>query len=173
MVIKKFFLKIVKRINKIWYAKLLGVKLGENVRLIGNLNLGTEPYLISIGNHVTVSNDVSFITHDGATWVFKENKEYKDVVKYGKIKIGNNCFIGTKSILLPGIEIGDNSVVAAGSVVTKKFPSGVVIGGNPAKIIKTTKEFTQKCVENNKSYDIENYRKNKKEEVLKMLREDK
>ena len=173
MVIKKFFLKIVKRINKIWYAKLLGVKLGENVRLIGNLNLGTEPYLISIGNHVTVSNDVSFITHDGATWVFKENKEYKDVVKYGKIKIGNNCFIGTKSILLPGIEIGDNSVVAAGSVVTKKFPSGVVIGGNPAKVIKSTKEFTQKCVENNKDYDIKNYRKNKKEEVLKMLREDK
>ena len=147
--------------------------MGENDRLIGNLNLGTEPYLISIGNHVTVSNDVSFVTHDGATWIFKENRKYKDVVKYGKIKIGNNCFIGTKSILLPGVEIGDNSIVAAGSVVTKKFPSGVVIGGNPAKVIKSTKEFTQKCVENNKDYDIKNYRKNKKEEVLKMLREDK
>ena len=173
MIIKKVFYKIIKKINKIWYAKILGVKLGENVRLIGNLNLGTEPYLISIGNHVTVSNDVSFVTHDGATWIFKENRKYKDVVKYGKIKIGNNCFIGTKSILLPGVEIGDNSIVAAGSVVTKKFPSGVVIGGNPAKVIKNTKEFTQKCVENNKDYDIKNYRKNKKEEVLKMLREDK
>ncbi len=173
MIIKKVFYKIIKKINKIWYAKILGVKLGENVRLIGNLNLGTEPYLISIGNHVTVSNDVSFVTHDGATWIFKENRKYKDVVKYGKIKIGNNCFIGTKSILLPGVEIGDNSIVAAGSVVTKKFPSGVVIGGNPAKVIKSTKEFTQKCVENNKDYDIKNYRKNKKEEVLKMLREDK
>lgn len=169
MLIKKIISKFIKYINKIWYAKYIGVNLGKDVRLIGNIIFGTEPYLVTIGNHVTISYDVSFITHDGATWVFKKDKEYKNVVKYGKIKIGNNCFVGARSILLPGAEIGDNSIVAAGSVVTKKFPNDVVIGGNPAKIIKKTEEYVKKCVEMNKKYDIENYRRNKKEEVLKML----
>lgn len=53
-----------------------------------------------------------------------------------RIIIGKNCWIGTNAVILPGVRLGDNTVVGAGSVVTKNFPTNVVIAGNPAKIIK-------------------------------------
>lgn len=169
--IKKIYSKILKKLNRYKYAKYIGVNLGGNIRLMKNIIWGSEPYLITIGNNVTISNDVEFITHDGATWVFRNNEKYKNIIKYGKIKIGNNCFIGAKSILLPGTSLGENSVVAAGSVVTKKFPDNVVIGGNPAKIIKSTEEYIKKCVEENIEYNIEDYKKDKRTEILKILKE--
>ena len=52
------------------------------------------------------------------------------------VAIGDNVWIGTHSLILPGVKIGSNSIIASGSVVTKSVPSGVVVGGNPAKIIK-------------------------------------
>ncbi|MBO8759626.1 type 8 capsular polysaccharide synthesis protein Cap8J, partial [Staphylococcus aureus] len=53
------------------------------------------------------------------------------------VKIGNYSWIGMNSVILPGVELGEHTIVGAGSVVTKSFPEGnVVIGGNPAKIIK-------------------------------------
>lgn len=64
-------------------------------------------------------------------------KERNSGKEYGKpVKIGNNVWIGGRSVIAPGVTLGDNVVVAAGSVVTKSFPDNVVIGGNPAKIIK-------------------------------------
>lgn len=53
-----------------------------------------------------------------------------------KVSIGNNCWIGEKVIILPGVHLGDNVIVAAGSIVTKSFNSNSIIGGNPAKYIK-------------------------------------
>jgi len=52
------------------------------------------------------------------------------------VRIGRNCWIGTNAIILPGVQIGDNVIIGAGSVVTKSFPSNVVIAGNPAKVIR-------------------------------------
>jgi len=64
---------------------------------------------------------------------------------YGKINIGSNCFIGAHAILMYGVTIADNIIVASGSVVTKSFlESGVIIGGNPAKIIGSVQIFGDK-----------------------------
>jgi len=110
-------------------ARKLGTKVGDDCRFINFPMLGSEPYLIEIGNHVTISSDVVFSTHDGGTWVFREKEQYKDVLKFGKIKIGNNCFIGLRSVILPGVTIGDDCVIGACSLVTKSVPSGEVWGG--------------------------------------------
>lgn len=75
------------------------------------------------------------VAHDGAS---KKQVGYSRV---GRITIGNNVFIGARSIVLSNVKIGDNSVVGANSVVTKDVPSGVVVAGNPAKIILTIEEY--------------------------------
>ena len=67
-----------------------------------------------------------------------EHKLRNSGKEYAKpITIGNNVWIGGGAIICPGVTLGDNTVVAAGAVVTKSFPNDVVIGGNPAKVIKT------------------------------------
>ena len=65
-------------------------------------------------------------------------EERNSGVEFGKpVRIGNNVWIGGRAVINPGVTIGDNVVVASGAVVTKHVPANVVVGGNPAKIIKT------------------------------------
>lgn len=125
-------------------ARRLGVKIGKDCRLLSNpvAVFGSEPYLVSIGDHVTITNGVRFITHDGGVWVFRQ--EDPDVDVYGRIKVGNNVFIGINAIILPGVTIGDNCVVGAGAVVTRDVPSGTVVGGVPARHICTLDEYRAK-----------------------------
>ena len=121
-----------------------GLKLGRDVRIVGKPEFGGEPYLITIGDHVTVSAHVEFVTHDGATWVFRDRPEYRGLQRFGAIEIGNNCFIGTRSVILPGVRIGDNCVVGAGSVVTRSVPEGTVVAGAPARAICTYDEYVER-----------------------------
>ena len=122
-----------------------GAVIGENVRAFSPIT-AAEPYLLTIGNDVTISYGVVFLTHDNSVIKCKE-KIGTDLV--GRITIGNNCFIGCNTVFLPGTELADNIVVGAGSIVTKSFKeSDVVIAGNPAKVIATTEDFFRK----NKSY---------------------
>lgn len=127
---------------KILRYKLSGAQIGDNLRTFSPIS-AAEPYLIKIGNNVTISTGVKFLTHDNSVIKCVENAT--DLI--GTIQIGNNCFIGANSILLPGVIIGDNSIIGAGSVVTKTIPENVIIGGNPAKIIGTVPVFREK-VEN-------------------------
>src|SRR5690606_32192863 len=130
----------LKFISQVWWARLLGVKIGQNCRLY-KVTFSTEPYLVTIGDHVSATK-VHFETHDGGIWVFRDRHPQWDIIK--RVKIGNNVYIGYDAIILPGVTIGDNVVIAAKSVVTKSFPSGVVIGGVPAKVIKSTEEYYNK-----------------------------
>lgn len=125
--IRKVFRYVERQIlGSIRYARKIGVSVGDNCRFVDHPNFGSEPYLISIGSHVLISFGVTFITHDASTWVFRETEKYKKVYKFGKISVGNNCFIGAKSIILPSIHIGDDCIIGAGSLVTKDIPSGEV-----------------------------------------------
>lgn len=85
---------------------------------------------ISIGEYSNIGKEVYLITgsHDIQSSTFSlETKE---------IAIGNGCWIATRAMILPGISIGDYSVVGAGGIVTKSISSHLVVGGNPAKVIK-------------------------------------
>lgn len=124
-------------------ARNWGVKIGSGCR-ISVCRFGSEPYLISIGNNSEVTYGVTFITHDGGTWIFRKNNEFTGN-KFGPIIIKDNCMIGINSIILPNIEIGPNSVIGAGSVVTKNVPPNSVYAGNPAKFICSTSEYLEKC----------------------------
>lgn len=146
-----------------------GLNIGTGVSLIGEVDFGSEPYLITIGDYVRISMDVMFITHDGGTWAFRYNEKYKDVIKYGKIEVGAHTFIGARSTIMPGVSIGERCVIGTGSVVTKDIPDGMVACGVPAKVIMTTEEYAEKCLLNMKPYDKDSYFQDKKSYLLKWL----
>jgi len=90
------------------------------------------------------------------------------VVKYGRINILDNCVIGERAILLPGVTIGPDSVVAAGSVVSRSVPPGVLVGGNPAEILMTVHQYAEWSLAATPDYDAEEYARDQKASVLKM-----
>lgn len=113
------------------YARFIGVKVGSGCD-IKTRNFGSEPYLIEIGDNVQITSDVKFFCH-GSAWVFRARHPQMDF--FGKIVIGSNVYVGNGSLIMPGVTVGDNVVIAAGSVVTKSVSSGVIVGGNPARVI--------------------------------------
>lgn len=133
---------IAKRIFPIWYARKIGVRVGNDCRLI-NVSYSTEPYLVTLGDHVSVTFS-HFETHDGGVWVFRKEHPEIDVVR--PIVVGNNVFIGYGSIILPGTRIGNNVVIGARSVVSGVIPDNVVAAGVPAKIIKSIDEYKVKIL---------------------------
>lgn len=146
------------------YYKSLGVKFGENMRAFSPL-ISAEPYLLKFGKNVTVSSEVRFLTHDNSPIKLFENAT--DTI--GEINIGDNCFIGYRATILPGVEIGNNTIIAAGSVVTKSFTEGdIIIGGNPAKVISTTKEYKEK-IEGN-LFDMRGLTYNEKSNLIELNR---
>ena len=122
-----------------------GMKIGQNCIISRKANFGTEPYLISIGNDVRITNGCRFFCHDGSVWVLRNlNKIDKNSDKVSPIKIGNNVNIGWNSIIMPGVTIGDNVIIGAGSIVTKDIPSNSVAAGVPARVIRTIDDYCKK-----------------------------
>src|ERR1035437_2212317 len=128
---------LMRVLQSIWLRRLRsqGLGIAEDSRVMGFPNFGSEPYLVSIGRHTASSFGVTFITHDGGTFVFRDQTEYKSVIKYGRITVYANCFIGAHAIIMPGVTIGPNAVVAAGAVVTQTVPPNTVVAGVPARIL--------------------------------------
>lgn len=117
-------------------ARQMGMKVGEGCRLY-SLCVFSEAELIELGDNVIVSGEVIFITHDGAIYTALE--KFPGVNgHYGRIRIGNNSFIGMRATIMAGVELGDNCVVAAGAVVMASFPANSVIAGNPATYVCPT-----------------------------------
>lgn len=165
---KKNIIKAIHRMlfSNASYAKKIGVEIGENCRIYTR-SFGSEPWLIEIGNNVTITNGVKILTHDGSTWLMRDHKGRRFL--YRKTVIRNNIFIGINSILMPGVIIEDNVIVAAGSVVTKSVPSGVIVGGNPAKIIGDYKTYKENALSNYISESEIDITKNYKERILEVV----
>ena len=132
--------------NKFYYC-------GENV-VLHTTEFGTEPYLISIHDNVHCAANVRFITHDGSCYRIADylNISHNEVDSIGSIELFENCFVGACSILMPGCSVGKNSVIAAGSVVTKKVPDGEIWGGVPAKFMMTLEDYSEKVIKKSKKY---------------------
>ncbi|ULA68942.1 MAG: Protein CapG [Nitrospira sp.] len=145
-----------------------GLQIASDCRLFAMPIFGSEPYLISIGKRVTIAAQVAFITHDGGTWVFRDQPKYREVIKYGRIAVHDNCFIGYGSTIMQGVSIGPNSVVAAHSVVTKDVPPNTVVGGVPARVLMTTEEYAEKSLKQTPDYDRQAYRRDKVAELLRL-----
>ena len=134
---------IWRKLSPVGFAKHIGVNLGERVHIYGGVRWSTEPWIITIGDDSHITNEVNFVTHDGATLIFR--KQTPDLELTKPIVIGKNCYIGTRATIMPGVTLGDNCIVAAGAIVTHSFPDNCVLGGVPARLIKTSQEYYEKA----------------------------
>ncbi|MBR0072660.1 MAG: sugar O-acetyltransferase, partial [Bacteroidales bacterium] len=125
--------------EKVWIAKTFNCDRAKNIFIgddfTGNHNLTIlDIREVYIGNHVMVGPH-TLITTVGHPLSPKGRREYHALAK--PVRIGNDVWIGGNVTILPGVTIGNNVVVAAGSVVTKDVPDNTLVGGVPAKVIKT------------------------------------
>lgn len=148
------------------YANHIGVVYGKNC-LIATKSWGTEPYLIRIGNNVQVTKGVRFFTHGGGHVI---RSQVADFDVFGKILVKDWAYIGSDSLIMPGVTIGEGSLVAAGSVVTKSVPDRVVVGGNPARVLCSIEDYIKK----NEPFNVHSYgySPQKKKDYLLKLPED-
>ena len=122
--------------------------------------LPAEPFLVELHDNVVISAGVRLITHSAAHIVFNaEDKTNKYLCRYGKITIHDNVYVGANAIINFGVEIGRNSIIAAGAIVTKDVPPGSVVGGIPAKVIGSYESVKQRAMEySNRFGDVGNDR---------------
>ena len=165
---KRFFIKIYMKffnMNASEYAEYLKkinycYSIGENCH-INKFTAFTDPKYVSIGNNTHLSA-CHLIGHDGAIAVYAQSTG-KILDKVGKIVIGDNCFIGYRATILPNVIIGNNSIIAAGAVVTSNVPEGSIFGGIPAKKIGETVEYILKIEQETKEYPWYDLIKNRTE----------
>lgn len=165
--------KINKKIKTIFIKnyelelmKKMGLKVGKNFDMCGPCIDFGHCYLIEIGDDVTITG-CSLLAHDASL------KKVTGYSKVGKIKIGNRCFIGFGSIVLPNVTIGDDVIIGAGTIVSKDIPSNSVVVGNPARIIGKTSELIKKhksFIQQKPVYDI--YWKDKSSKEIKKMQEE-
>jgi len=107
-----------------------GLVLGKNVTIAPSAYIDSGyPYLISIGDNCSIASDVRLLAHDATPFKFTNGH-----TRLGKIEIKDNCFIGERAIVLPGVTIGPNVLVAAGSVVNRDIPPNSCVAGVPARV---------------------------------------
>lgn len=146
------------------YLRARGMRIGWHNRIYTR-EFGTEPYLVRIGSHCTITAGVRFITHDGGAWVFRE--EIPRLNAFGKIDIRDNCFIGAGAMILPNITIGPNAVVGAGSIVTRDVPPDTVVAGVPARRICALGEYRTKLVKEWESLGLTGTRAQWKDQLIR------
>ena len=148
------------------YARYIGVKIGENC-FISTRNFGSEPYLIKIGNNVQLTSGVSLFTHGGSHAARRSIPSF-DI--FGKIVIEDWVYVRSNSLIMPGVTIGEGSIVAAGSVVTKSVPLHTVVGGNPARYLCSVDDYIEKNIKYN--LNTKGMSSEEKKEFLTSLPED-
>ena len=151
MMIKEMIKKLIwgKKYSSdtyIEYLKNRGVQIGEDVTIfVPSKTVVDEiyPWMISIGDHVRITEGCKILTHDFA-WSVPKTIEGGVLGASGKVRIGNNVFIGMNTVICRNVTIGNNVIIGAGSVVTKDCDDNSVYAGNPAKKIGKVDDFIKK-----------------------------
>lgn len=161
----EIFYRIILKIHDLWknlhakayieVCKARGMKVGKDVIFIEAPAFGSEPYLIEIGDKTKITAGCTFINHDGAMYTIRSMEKYKDARNFGRIKLGENCFVGNNCTFLPGSQMGNNCILGAGSVLNSSMPNNTVFAGVPAKFICNIEEYGDKALQNNVMYPRE------------------
>ena len=142
-----------------------GCIIGQGCEIYPSAYLGSEPYLISIGNYVRINSGVQLITHDGGCWVLRHLKqELADVDLFGRITIGDNVHIGTNALIMPGVTIGNNCIIGVGAIVTKDIPDNSIAVGIPARVIESVFDYEMKHIDD--FHHTKNFTPTKKRDYL-------
>ncbi len=140
-VIRRLYHFVLDRKQQHYLARLQrkGLRLGNNLEIHAGFFFDpSHCYLISIGDDCVFAPNVRLIAHDASA------KHVVGYAKIGRIDIGDNCFLGDSVIVLPGVNIGPNSIVGAGSVVTKDVPPDSIAAGNPARVLCSAGDYAEK-----------------------------
>jgi len=131
------------KLDPLAYARSIGVNLGQNVHFYGMPSgmFGTEPWLITIGNNVHITSGCAFVTHDGGTLILR--KQVPDLEWTAPISIGNDVYLGVRTLVMPGVRIGNRVIIGAGSIVTRDIPDNSVAVGVPARVIKSVDDYLE------------------------------
>jgi len=130
--LKRGIAKLVRCLRK-QYLKAMGVSIGKGGMISFGAHIDHARGKVSIGNKVVITSGCYILSHSIVEWRLNPEKK----ILFHETIIEDNVFIGVNSVILPGVKVGKNSVIGAGSVVTKDLPPNVVVAGNPAKVIKS------------------------------------
>jgi maltose O-acetyltransferase len=126
----------LRRRTDVETLKERGLTVGADARIVGEVFIDPDFCdLISIGDNTTISADVMILAHDGST------KRLLGYTRIAPVQIGSRVFVGARAIILPGVTIGDDAIVGAGSIVTRDVPAATVVAGNPARHIADTETY--------------------------------
>ena len=109
-----------------WRYRVMGMTIGEGCKISRHAKIDrTNPKGVAIGRYTAISFDVAILTHD-----FIKGQ-------HQSVTIGSHCFIGARTVIMPGVTIGDHAIVGIGSIVYTDVPPNCVVSGNPARVVET------------------------------------
>jgi serine acetyltransferase len=113
-------------IRRLWLVHVWGMDIHPTVQMSFSARFDRSfPIGVHVGECSWIAFDARILTHDRTRGLYLHTR------------IGRNCFVGGRSLILPGVEVGDNSIIAAGSVVTRSVPARSIVAGNPARVIRS------------------------------------
>lgn len=128
------------------YLRSQGMVIGDNTVIYSPTHCTidqTRPWMIEIGDNVSITEGVTILTH-GYDWSVFKGKHGDVLGSAGHVKIGDNVFIGMNTTILKGVTIGDNVVIGANSLINEDVPDDCVVVGNPQRVVCTIDEYLEK-----------------------------